>query len=168
MDSLNHWNELSNAERREAARGWCGADRFSRTLGDHGPLACIEDAHRQADECFDSFTDQDWLEAFASHPRLGDVKSLQMKFVGNRQWSADEQSGTDAADPELLQRLAEWNEKYFQRFGHIFILKATGVTATQMVRAIEQRLTNSPEDERRIAADHQRQITHLRIDKFFQ
>ena len=168
MSDLQRWNDLTKEDRREAASGWCGTSRFAETLAGHRHFASIEEAHQIADRCLDAFADSDWLEAFASHPRLGDLKSLQMKFAGNRQWSADEQSGTESADPNLLRRLADLNEDYFRRFGHIFILNATGVTANQMVDAIGQRLGNSPRDERRVAAEHQRQITHLRIDKFFQ
>ncbi len=106
-----------------------------------------------------------WLEAFAAHPKIGDVDSLRMTFVGNEKWSAREQAGVDDANEDLIQTLAEANDTYETRFGYIFIVCASGLSAADMLHALQQRLRHDPATEAPIAAAEQRKITHLRLDK---
>ena len=99
----------------------------------------------------------DWLEAFGAHPRIGDLKA------GG--WAATEQAGTAAADPTIRDRLAELNRAYEARFGYIFIVCATGKSASEMLTMLEGRLSNDAGRELPIAAEQQRQITRLRLAK---
>jgi allantoicase len=100
---------------------------------------------------------QDWKEAFAAHPRIGEKpKSL---------WAAEEQSGTEAAPSDTMRALADINREYEKRFGHIFIVFATGKTADEMLAIARQRMQNPPEQELRIAAGEQLKITKLRLMK---
>ena len=72
------------------------------------------------------------------------------------------------ADAAILQELAEANRAYEARFGHIFIVCATGKTPGEMLASCKQRLVNDPEKEIGVAADEQRRIAHLRLEKFIQ
>ncbi len=117
---------------------------------------------------FDSIRESDWREAFDCHPKIGDVESLKMKFAGNQQWSAGEQAGMSMADEQTIANLVQANKDYERRFGYIFIVCATGKSAAQMLALLEQRLSNHPETELKVAADEQRKITHLRIDKLLR
>ncbi|MEM9365126.1 MAG: 2-oxo-4-hydroxy-4-carboxy-5-ureidoimidazoline decarboxylase [Planctomycetota bacterium] len=161
-------DDLNGLSVRDAAfllSGWCGAQAFVTGMEKQRPFFSCDGIHTVADQVLDKLTDEDWLEAFAAHPRLGDLESLKMKYAGNREWSAGEQSGVRSADDRVLTELAERNEAYFQRFGFIFILKATGKSAREMLEAIRSRINNQREREIKIAAEQQRLITHLRIDK---
>jgi OHCU decarboxylase len=98
----------------------------------------------------------DWLEAFAAHPRIGKR--------GDRR-SREEQAGALAAGADALAELAEANQIYESRFGHLFIVCATGKGAAELLGILRQRLANDPETELRVAAEEQRKITHLRLEK---
>jgi 2-oxo-4-hydroxy-4-carboxy--5-ureidoimidazoline (OHCU) decarboxylase len=80
-------------------------------------------------------------------------------------WSAGEQAGAAAAAATDRARLLDANARYRQRFGYTFILFATGKDAGAMLAACETRLRNSPAAELPVAAQEQRQITRLRLDK---
>lgn len=106
-----------------------------------------------------------WLEAFACHPKIGDLESLKMKFAGNRQWSSGEQAGMAGVEEDTLLRFAQANEEYEKRFGYIFIVCATGKSAAEMLAMLEDRLQNDPDTELAIASGEQKKITQLRLQK---
>jgi OHCU decarboxylase len=86
----------------------------------------------------------------------------------SRAWSRDEQSGTKGASPETLANLADANREYEERFGHIFIVCASGKNAAEMLRLIETRLHNDARVELAVAAEEQRKILQLRLDKLLR
>src|SRR5204862_7995938 len=98
-----------------------------------------------------ALTRAEWLEAFAAHPKIGDLEALRSKYTQTAAWSAGEQAGLAGALEATLLALAEGNRQYESTFGHIFIVCATGKTAEQMLTLLEQRLKNAPEEELRIA-----------------
>jgi 2-oxo-4-hydroxy-4-carboxy-5-ureidoimidazoline decarboxylase len=108
-------------------------------------------------------TEADWLEAFSHHPRIGDRAALEARFPATHDLSSQEQAGVDAARAAILDALADANAKYFDRFGFIFIVFATGKTAEQMLELLHARLRNDRPHELRIAADEQSKITALRL-----
>lgn len=165
--ALERLNQLSTAEAQEVFRACCGATAWCDAMVSRRPIVDRQSLHAAADQSFDILADADWLEAFACHPKIGDIDSLRMKFAGNAQWSAGEQAGASEANEETLRQLAIGNQQYEMRFGFIFIVCATGKTADQMLELLRVRLANSADDELKIAAAQQRRITHLRIDKLF-
>lgn len=149
----------------ESLRACCGSESWCRAMASRRPFCDLANLHRIADLAFDSLTRQDWLEAFSFHPKIGDLDSLRMKFAGNREWSSLEQAGILDSDEETIRQLAERNGRYQAKFGYIFIVCASGQTATEMLALLEARLQNTDKEEFIIAAAEQRKITHLRIDK---
>lgn len=115
-----------------------------------------------ADETWRATGPADWDEAFAEHPRIGE-RARQTDATA-RAWSADEQS-TAAADASRRAQLAEANLRYERLFGRTYIVCATGRSASDLLSDIETRLGNDPDVERRIAAEEQRKITRLRLEK---
>ena len=99
-----------------------------------------------------------WREAFAAHPRIGETKS------GGR-WTAGEQSGTTSASSKTMKELDEVNRAYEKRFGHIYIVCATGKSGDEMLAIARQRLQNRPEEELKVAAEEQWKIMVLRLMK---
>ena len=145
---------------------FCGSPVWCQKMSDLGPVHGADELHRRADEVFGQLSDADWLDAFAAHPQLGETKSTAMKTAGNRRWSTGEQSGALESSASVKEQLAEANHVYHDQFGFIFILCASGRSAEEMLAALRARLGNDRETEIRIAAAQQREITHLRIDKF--
>jgi 2-oxo-4-hydroxy-4-carboxy-5-ureidoimidazoline decarboxylase len=162
---LQRLNALSQSDAIEQFRRCCGTVSWCRDMANARPYPSIEAIHEAADRVMDGMSDDEWREAFACHPRIGDIQSLRMKYVGNREWSKAEQAGVGVADETTLRELAEGNAEYVQKFGFIFIVCATGKSASEMLAVMQSRLQSTIESELKVAAGEQRKITHLRIDK---
>jgi allantoicase len=138
----------------------CGSTRWAREVAaarSYPSLAALEDA---ATTVWRSLDRADWLEAFAAHPRLGErVRS------GAGAWARQEQAGTAGADSDVLAALADGNRAYEAKFGHVFLLRATGLDADEMLAALRSRRENDPETELTVAAGEQEKITALRLRK---
>jgi 2-oxo-4-hydroxy-4-carboxy-5-ureidoimidazoline decarboxylase len=158
-------NELDAAAAAEQFRKCCAAESWVAQMVAARPFADHAALRATAEKTFDTLQRDDWLAAFNSHPRIGDLSSLRMKLSGNKQWSAGEQSGINAADEDTIQRLADGNRFYDARFGYPFIICATGKSAAEMCAALYERLAHDSDAELPIAAAEQRQITRLRLDK---
>ncbi len=126
------------------------------------PFASAAVMAGQGDEVWQSLEPPDWLEAFAAHPKIG---AGGVSGEGTARWSQGEQAGVAAASDATRRRLTEANREYEARFGYIFIVRATGRTAGEMLALLERRLRHDADDELRIAAEEQRQITRLRLEK---
>jgi OHCU decarboxylase len=124
--------------------------------------AVIAAAHDVAER---QLSDDDWLEAFAAHPTIGDVESLRQKYAATRQIAAGEQAGVAGAHESTLRDLAELNREYFKRYGFIFIVCAAGKSAEQMLAILRTRIGNCRDEEIQNAAEEQMQITELRLRK---
>jgi len=110
-----------------------------------------------------ALSEADWLEAFSHHPRIGDRAALESKFPQTHDLSAKEQSGIGIAGADVLTALAQANTDYFNRFGFIFIVCATGKSAEEMLALLLSRLQNDRPTELRIAVEEQAKITALRL-----
>jgi OHCU decarboxylase len=106
----------------------------------------------------------DYLEAFAQQPRIGEnLSELAKRFARTASMAAREQAKVARADHATLSTLRELNQRYFERFGYIFIVCATGKSAAEMLELLRARLDNDPTRELEIAAEEQSKITALRL-----
>ena len=158
-------NQTSRAKAVEAFLTCCGSSRWAEKMADRRPYDSVQDLFRFADSFWWNLSAEDWLEAFAAHPRIGDLDSLREKFKSTNEWAGREQSGVREASDDVLQRLARGNADYEDKFGYIFIVCATGKSAGEMLELLERRLMNVPDEEIRNAAEEQRKITQLRLKK---
>ena len=133
-----------------------------------GEFASDQELMARAERDWDSLVEADYLEAFLAHPRIGDVDSLRQKYANTKAIAGGEQSGVDSADEATLKRLAEANDEYFDKFGFIFIVCATGKSAKQMLEILEARLPNDRDTEVANAAAEQLKITKIRLEKLVQ
>jgi OHCU decarboxylase len=118
-----------------------------------------------ADEIWRSLDPADWREAFSYHPRIGEQKSAMSQSESGSAWAAREQSGVERAPVDVRAELAAANREYEQRFGYTYIVFATGKSAEEMLALARERLRNNPDVELSAAAEEQRKITRLRLDK---
>jgi 2-oxo-4-hydroxy-4-carboxy-5-ureidoimidazoline decarboxylase len=163
-------HQLLNALSLEAARAalgrCCGAQRWVDGMLARRPFADTSQLLATSDEIWAALERSDYLEAFAQHPPIGvDLDQLSRKFASTAGWAAGEQSGAQGADADTVRRLRDQNLAYAQRFGYIFIICASGKSATQLLAALEARLPNPPERELPIAAAEQAAISKLRLQK---
>jgi len=132
------------------------------------PFSSVEQMIETADRIWWALEPNDWLEAFHSHPKIGETKAAADTSLEAQKWSEAEQSGTQDSDRQTMDALAKFNRKYEEKFGYIFIICATGKTSEEMLSELRRRLNNAPSDEQRIAAGEQAKITRLRLNKLLK
>jgi 2-oxo-4-hydroxy-4-carboxy-5-ureidoimidazoline decarboxylase len=161
---INAWSE---SEARAEFCRCCGSQRWAEAMTALRPFSSEAAIFAAAERAWWKLDRADWLEAFAAHPRIGDVDTLRVRFAAGATaaWSAAEQAGVSEATEEMLRRLAEGNRAYEERFGYIFIVCATGKSAAEMLERLEARLGNAPDDEIAVAAAEQAKITRLRLER---
>ncbi|HEX6286132.1 MAG TPA: 2-oxo-4-hydroxy-4-carboxy-5-ureidoimidazoline decarboxylase, partial [Acidimicrobiia bacterium] len=142
----------------EAARGFffttCVAKAWVEDMVAGRPYANIDEVLRRAATVFDTLSEDDWLQAFAGHPRIGERGGE----TENR-----EQAGTASASREVLRELVDVNRRYEEKFGFTYIVYATGKTASEMLSIAKNRLDNDRSAEIAMAAAEQRKITETRL-----
>ena len=165
-------NALSSEEAQAELLKCCGSTNWARRMAQQRPFPTGGDAMRRlldsADRVWWDLGREDWLEAFSRHPRIGEKAAAKDASAETRRWSEEEQSGTRSAREQVLAALAKANRAYEQRFGYVFIVCATGKSSEEMLALLQQRLQNDPAAELRMAAEEQRRITHLRLQKLLQ
>ena len=169
-NALQRLNGLPTDAAQAELLACCGATRWAREMASRRPFGNFAQLFAAADDICRGLGREDWLEAFSRHPQIGEkagenqIEAETARHLSNR-WSFEEQSGTQPNSAEIMERLAEGNRAYRQRFGYIFIVCATGKTASEMFGILERRLQNDASAELIIAAEEQRRITHLRLEK---
>jgi len=166
--TLDELNELPNAEAHAEFLKCCGSSKWAQRMSHARPFSNADELSSKADEIWWNLAEEDWLEAFRAHPKIGEKKAAAAQSAEAEAWSALEQSESERAAAETKAALAEGNREYEQRFGFIFIICATGKSAEEILAALNGRLSNDPETELRVAAEEQRKITQLRLQKLLE
>lgn len=150
---------------RDELLALCGSTRWVAIVAECAPFGDRDELHAAADEAFEQLDSDDWLQAFAHHPRIGDVNSLRERFAASGALSEGEQAGLEGAGEDVVAELAAGNERYEAQFGFVFLIRAAGRSAAEMLEQQRARMHNDRVTELGIAAGEQREITHLRIDQ---
>ena len=161
--TLDELNVLPATQAESALSDCCGSARWASRMAEQRPYADAEALHKAADSTWWKLDRTDWLEAFSHHPQIGQKPNSGSESA--RQWAEGEQAGARVATEKVQDRLARANRAYFEKFGYIYIICATGKSAEAMLAILNQRLQNDGASEILIAAEQQRLITHIRLDK---
>ena len=137
-------------------------------MADARPYALLETLYERAESVWYALSIADQLEAYAAHPKIGSKKAAASQKKRAADWSAGEQSGVTTAESEVVEQLAAVNRLYEKKFGFIFIVCATGKSVDEMLAICRARLGNTPETELKIAAEEQRKITEIRLNKLLE
>ena len=159
MTTIAELDASTETRAAEMLRACCGASSWVNAMVALRPFRTKVNLNAAAADVWARCSGADWLEAFSHHPRIGDRKA--------EGWAAGEQSGARTAPVTVREELAEVNRAYERKFGHIYIVCATGLTAGEMLDIARRRMDNDPESELRVAAEEQRKIMQLRLDKLF-
>jgi OHCU decarboxylase len=165
MTNLEQLNLAPRDEALTALLTCCGSTKWAQLMVEARPFADLASLEETADQIWNELAPDDWLEAFAGHPKIGARQAERPPSNQSSQWSAQEQSGAHQSAPGTLSALAEANHEYERRFGYIFIVCATGKSGEEMLALCQSRLTNEPKNELPVAADEQRLITRIRLRK---
>jgi 2-oxo-4-hydroxy-4-carboxy-5-ureidoimidazoline decarboxylase len=165
--TLNSFNSMDASASYAELERCCGSAQWISKMIERRPFSSFQNLISTADQIWFSLTEEDWKEAFTHHPKIGNLGNLRKKFATTHQWARNEQKQVVAASDEILKGLAIGNAEYERKFGYIFIVCAAGKGADEMLNLLRQRLPHDPGTEIRIAAEEQRKITHIRLEKLF-
>ena len=146
----------------------CGSRRWARKMAEARPFRDISDLVGKAENIWKNLNEEDWLEAFAAHPKIGAKKAARETGAQAAEWSRGEQAGMEDATGSEQTELEKLNYLYEEKFGFIFIVCATGKSAGEMLEICRRRLENADEAEISVAADEQRRITEIRLRKLLE
>jgi allantoicase len=152
-------NALSPGEARRELLACCASSAWAGRMCEARPFADLAGLQGAALRAAEGLSEQDWLEAFAAHPRIGEKKS------DARGWSFQEQPRVADADRATLDALAEVNRAYEDKHGFVYLVCATGKSAGEMLAIARERLGADRARELAQAAEEQRKITQLRLEK---
>ncbi|MGA9507274.1 MAG: 2-oxo-4-hydroxy-4-carboxy-5-ureidoimidazoline decarboxylase [Candidatus Sulfotelmatobacter sp.] len=167
-DVLGRWNFLPIDQAMSAILPCCGSRAWAQGMVARRPLADKAAFLAAADETWGNLQRSDWMEAFRGHPRIGESRASTAIHEKSVEWSAQEQRDVAGAEAAVKAALEDANQEYERRFNHIFIVCATGKSASEILNICQRRLTNDAETELREAAEQQRQITQIRLKKWLQ
>ena len=172
-DVLARWNFLPATMAVNQIRPCCGSQAWAERIVARRPLPDEATLLAASDEIWRSLSESDWLEAFRSHPRIGEssVGKSRAPTVTSRQstaWSEQEQRKVTNAANSAKVALADANQEYERRFNRIFIVSASGKSPDEILAILRRRLENDEHTELREAVEQQRQITQLRLKKWLQ
>ncbi len=155
------FNELSRAEAERELLACCASRRWVAKVADGRPYASAEELLAVADNEVRGLGWPDVREALGAHPRIGDRPQGDGR---GEAWSRGEQAGVgddDRAD------LVKGNIAYEERFGHVFLICASGRGSKEMLTELRERLGNDPDTERAVVHGELIKITELRLRKLF-
>jgi 2-oxo-4-hydroxy-4-carboxy-5-ureidoimidazoline decarboxylase len=156
---VERFNGLAPDEAEAQLRQCCASAAWTRPVAAGRPYPDRAALLAAADAAFDRLTWPDIAEALAGHPKIGERTS--------NSWSRAEQSSVDTAGGQTLAALAEGNRSYERKFGHVFLIRASGRSADEMLAELRKRLDNDEPDERLVVAGELRAITRIRLERLF-
>jgi 2-oxo-4-hydroxy-4-carboxy-5-ureidoimidazoline decarboxylase len=165
--TIADFDHLPQNEKEELLKMCCGSTAWIKKMISILPVNDLVDLLEYAEEEWYDCNPADWLEAFQSHIKIGDIESLKNNKAKNADWPLNEQAGVLNSPPDLLDELARANEMYEENFGYNYIVVASGKSASEMIENLLKRLDNDPRDELMIAAAEQNKITQMRLQKLF-
>jgi allantoicase len=162
---LRQLNAMDEPDLHGALADFCAAPSWIAGVAAARPFTSADAVFSAADKAAESVSAEGWREAFRHHPRIGEQRAEGPQSDAARALSSREQSAAAAAPASDLAALAAANRRYEDRFGHVFIVCASGRTAAQMLAMLNERLANDPAAELTIAAAEQKKITRLRLER---
>ena len=170
--NIDQLNRLSVADAATAFEQCCGASEWTERMVFSRPFESLGEVLETSDTIWEECDVDDYEEAFSFHPRIGELSEEDRKRATTGQladlgmkWAAQELKSLETSAPEVLEKLADANDEYEEKFGHIFVVSAPGKSGQELLTMLQARMGNDPKDEILIAAAEQNKITKLRLKK---
>ncbi|MEV5675971.1 MULTISPECIES: 2-oxo-4-hydroxy-4-carboxy-5-ureidoimidazoline decarboxylase [unclassified Streptomyces] len=158
---LARFNTLADSEATAVLHEVCAGAAWGRAILSRRPYATADALFAASDAAMAELTAADLAEAMAGHPPIGRPKPGDPT-------SSREQRGMAGASEELKTEMLELNLAYQERFGHVFLICATGATGEQMRDAVRTRIGNPPERERENVRTELGKINRIRLARLVQ
>ena len=165
---LARWNALDSADAAREVLPCCGSQAWATALAAERPIADEPSLIRISNSIWLALPEEAWQEAFNSHPRIGQKHPHAPATKESLSWSSEEQRAVLFADSQTRLALEEANRRYEQTFGRIFIVSAAGKNSAEILAILQSRMQNDAATELREAAEQQRQITQLRLNRWLE
>ena len=158
-DRLPWFNDLAQADAEHVLYGCLANRTWAERVAADRPYEDLESLLAMADIASAELSDREWMDAFAAHPRIGERGGHAPVA------SEGEQRRVMDASPDTLSALAVENRRYEERFGHVFLIAASGRSAVEILAELRRRMNNDSATELLEAAREQRRIARLRLEK---
>ena len=163
--TIESFNELAEAEAVRGLLACCGSQRWAGEVAARRPFADARTVLETAEDVWFSLGEEDWLKAFAQHPRIGERKEASTAYLVH---SEAEQATALGTLDAVAEELVGGNRRYEARFGFRYLVFANGRTAPELLAILRERLTHTREEELMEAARQQQRITMLRMAKWLE
>jgi 2-oxo-4-hydroxy-4-carboxy-5-ureidoimidazoline decarboxylase len=158
-DGLERFNALPRPEAEDRLYACLAHRPWASRVAARRPYATVDLLLAEAEAASLELTRDDWLAAFAAHPRIGEGG-------GHSPGSSEREQSRVMRGPEATRAaLAEENRLYESRFGHVFLIFASGRSAAEILEELRRRMRNDPSHELEVAAGEHRKITRLRLER---
>ncbi|WP_115789663.1 2-oxo-4-hydroxy-4-carboxy-5-ureidoimidazoline decarboxylase [Arthrobacter silvisoli] len=155
------FNSADRADAVGVLRPCLDVERWVGEIADARPFSGKDDLLAFAKDAAAPFTAEELESALAHHPRIGERPQATTTEAA---MSRSEQSGVDPSDDATARALAEGNRAYEEKFNRVFLIRAAGRSAQEILASLNERLNHTPEEEDRIVAQQLREIALLRLE----
>ena len=165
MTSVDAFNAIDGDAAAAMLHPCCASTAWARAVVAGRPYADLAALIAASDPIVAGLGWADVEEALAAHPRIGDRPKVAA--TTEKRWSQGEQAGVADADQAILAGLADGNQAYEARFGHVYLVFASGKSAEELLGILQDRLDHDPAHERDVVRAELAAITRLRLTKLF-
>jgi 2-oxo-4-hydroxy-4-carboxy-5-ureidoimidazoline decarboxylase len=162
---LTTFNTAADEQLRTRLQSCCEAESWVQSVLAGRPYGAVAKLFAASDDATQTLDDAGLGQALAGHPRIGDRRPPHAGEDRAGAWSRQEQAGVAGAEAELFAAVAAANVEYERRFGHVYLVCATGRSAAELLDICRARLDNDPETERGIVLSELAKINRLRLIK---
>ncbi len=173
-ESLERLNGLPSGRARQELLGCCSSPRWAAEVASGRPFASVEEILARSDQSVAGLAQADLEEALAGHPRIGDRSGTDAAGVARAgdgaavRWSRQEQAAVQAADQATVEALAAGNQAYEQRFGHIYLVCATGRSGAELLALLRDRMGHDSATEWDVVRHELGKINQIRLRKLLE
>jgi 2-oxo-4-hydroxy-4-carboxy-5-ureidoimidazoline decarboxylase len=165
--TIADFDHLDVAGRRRLLKQCCNSDVWVKKMLAIFPIQNLVDLLEYAEEEWYECNPAEWLEAFQSHIRIGDIGSIENNITINADWVKNELAVFLKASPDIFRDLEKKNNEYEEVFGYNFVVYTKGKSIENILSELSERIKNDPHDELIIAAGEQNKITQSRLQLLF-
>jgi 2-oxo-4-hydroxy-4-carboxy-5-ureidoimidazoline decarboxylase len=154
------FNTMSDADARDVLSRCLAVPRWVAEVAGGRPYVDVDDVVSRAEASAGTLTEDEVTAALARHPRIGERPA---GAGAEAELARREQSAVDPRDQEVARRLREGNAEYEAKFDRVFLIRAAGRSATEILAELRRRLGNDPATELGEVVGQLREIAILRL-----
>ena len=160
---LAAFNALDPVAAERALLACCASAGWARRVAGGRPYHAAEQLYAAADDAIAGLDAAGMAQALAGHPRIGERPTGPAHEA-----SAREQAGVTGAAADVLAAIARGNAEYESRFGHVYLVCATGRSADELLAILTSRLGNDAVAEDGVTRAELAKINRIRLARMLE